>query len=334
LRILILEYASASGINDPSICTEGYAMLEGIIEDFKSKNADYLLWHDSNFNNRSCHCIKIDEDLMTWLDRNINLYDACILIAPEEDLTLFKLTELIEKKNVQVIGSSSKAVYTCSNKYETYKALKDKFNIIRTEKVFFDEIDNYNTFIKGWKVIKPTDGVSCSGVKIIDSSNEFQKAVELIQSNLPYFIVQDFIEGTSASVSLLSNGDKAMPLSLNSQNIKFEGNNINYSGGYVPLKHELEYDAKKIAKKAVESINGLKGYVGVDVILGEKVHIVEINPRITTPYVALKNIINFNLGEAIFNSVNGKLPLKINLNGKISFHKEKNDLKMHKLENF
>ncbi|MGZ7108273.1 MAG: ATP-grasp domain-containing protein [Methanobacterium sp.] len=331
MKILILEYASASGINDPSICTEGYAMLEGLIDDFKSRNADYLLSYKVNFNSKNCNCIRIQEDLMDWLDNNIQDYEKCILIAPEEDLILFKLTELMEKKNVHVIGSSSKAVSVCSDKFEMYKTLKDHVNIIKTEKIYFNDIDGYKPSINCKKVIKPADGVSCSGVRIVESFKELKIAAESMHSSLPYFLVQEFVEGTPASVSMLSDGKEAIPLSLNLQHIRLEVNKISYNGGEVPFEHELSEDAQKIAKKAVESINGLKGYVGVDIILGDEVHLVEINPRLTTPYVALKNILNFNLGEAIFDSVYGVFPSKINFNGKISFYKKDNNLKINEL---
>jgi len=328
LKILILEYASASGLNDPSICAEGYAMLEGLINDFKSKNADYLISRNSHFEGKYCNPVWIDGDLMNWLNKNIGLYDACLLIAPEEDFILYKITELIEKNNVEVIGSSSDAVKVCSDKYAMYEALKGKVKIIETEKVFFDELEYYTSSFNGKKIIKPADGVSCSGISIVKSLKEVKKAASLMQTNLPYFILQDFVEGVSASVSLLSNGDKAVPLSLNLQNIEFRDNGVNYSGGEVPFEHEMSLEAKIAAKYAVESIKGLKGYVGVDVILGDAVHIVEVNSRITTPYVALKDIVNFNLGDAIFDSVNGIFPSKINLNGKISFYKEHNRLKI------
>lgn len=331
MKILILEYASALGINDPSICAEGHAMLEGLVEDFKYKNADYIIAKNAGFETGYGNRIEIQENLMDWLDENIALYDSCLLIAPEEDFILHKLTELIEKKDVKVIGSSSKAVLTCSDKYKMYDALKGKVNIIETRRVFFDEIDDCNSHFDEKKIIKPADGVSCSGVKIVDSFDEFKEAANSMQSNLPYFIVQDFVEGKSASVSLLCNGEEAIPLSLNLQNIQFDSNGINYNGGEVPFEHELSIEAKMAAKKAVESIEGLKGYVGVDVIVGDEVYIVEINSRVTTPYVALKDILNFNLGEAILDSVYGILPSKVNLDGKIAFYKEKNHLKIKKL---
>lgn len=68
----------------------------------------------------------------------------------------------------------------------------------------------------------------------------------------------------------------------------------------------------------------MKGYVGVDLLLDEaheEIYILEINPRLTTSYVALRRLLNFNLGEAIIDAVNGELPAKIELEGSLSFLK-------------
>ena len=94
------------------------------------------------------------------------------------------------------------------------------------------------------------------------------------------------------------------------------------------MGHSSENEAKEIAKKAVESIRGLKGYVGVDLILGDEVYLVEINSRITTPYVALRQMLNFNLGEAIVESVKGHLPEEVNIKGEIEFQKEADHLQL------
>lgn len=333
MDIIIIEYATALGIDDPSISAEGRAMLEELLDDFKNKNADYLVSKNvQNFNSIHCNPVELEEDLMEWIDKNVSNYDACLVIAPEEDFILHEITYLIEKKGVCIIGSSSNAVKICSDKYVMYEALKDHVPIIKTEKIYFDDINKHKVFNNENKVVKPADGVSCSGVQIINNSKELKKAASMLQTNLPYFVVQDFVEGTSASVSLISNGKEAIPLSLNLQDIELTGDGINYNGGKVPLNHELADEAKEIAKKAAESINGLKGYVGVDMILGDEVHLVEINSRITTPYVALRDIINFNLGDAILDSIYGILPSKIELNGEISFFKEDNTLSFKKLD--
>lgn len=331
MKILILEYATAIGLDDPSIRAEGQAMLEGLLEDFKGKNVDYLISSMKSISgNDNCNPVELEGDLIDWLDKNISNYEACLLIAPEEDFTLYNLTDFLEKKCISIIGSNSDAVMICSDKFKMYESLKGKVHIIETERVFFGAVNEYKSF-NNKKIVKPVDGVSCSGIQVVESKDEMKKAAASIETNLPYFIIQDFMEGTSASVSLISNGKEAVPLSLNFQDIEFSDHGINYNGGKVPLNHELADEAKKAAKRAVESIEGLKGYVGVDMILGDEVHVVEINSRITTPYVALRNILDFNLGDAILASIGGKLPSKINLNGKISFYKESGVLKLEKI---
>ena len=331
MKILVLEYITAIGIDDPSLWSEGQAMLDGFLEDFKDMDVDYLISLDHSISrNNYCNPVKLEGELMDWLDENISNYDSCLVIAPEEDFILYDIVNFIEKKGVEIIGSSSDAVMKCSDKFKMYESLKGKVPIIETEKVFFNEIDSYKQF-NNKRILKPADGVSCSGVHVVSSNDEMKKAASLIETNLPYFIIQNFIEGISASVSLISNGREAVPLSLNLQDIHFTDDGINYNGGKVPLIHELEDEAKEVAKRAVESMDGLKGYVGVDMILGKEVYLVEINSRITTPYVALRCLLNFNLGDAILDSIYGKLPTKINLSGAISFCKKDDVLKLEKV---
>ncbi len=254
---------------------------------------------------------------------------------------------IIEKQGVPVLGSSSNAVKITTNKFDMYNALNGKVPVIKTERILFKDSDNeiikelnnyksnFNDVVS--KIAKPADGVSCSGVYVVDSSSDLLRAKSHIQNLtlLPYFILQDYIPGISASVSLLSDGKTAVPLSLNFQNIRLNSGKITYIGGKVPLKHKLSDLAMETAKKAVESIDGIKGYVGVDIIIDEindQVHVIEINSRITTPYIAIRSIINFNLGEAIINAVNGKLPSEVRLNGMVKFYKEGKTLRINVIQ--
>ncbi|SCG85274.1 ATP-grasp domain-containing protein [Methanobacterium congolense] len=371
MKLLIFEFATAMGMEDPALTAEGRAMLSGLIYDFESMDADYLLSQTLKSlipkNEGICRPILIKGDVETWLTENIQGYDACLLIAPEEDLILHDLTKLIEEAGVEVLGSSSDAVMTCTNKYRMYESLKGSTKnddsvldaLIKTEKVCFKDLESedskgteiYRSLFdtaknpekiygssegigkKIFKVVKPADGVSCTGVHVVDSFKAFHDAVDAVKkfTNLPYFILQDYVEGVTASVSLLSDGENALPLSLNFQNVHLKNGKIDYNGGHVPLEHELSQRAMEIAKSTVESIPGLRGYVGVDVILAEDVKIVEVNSRLTTPYVALRQILNFNLGEAILESVHGKLPENVSIDGTIEFQKVGNDLTMKRV---
>ena len=333
LNLLIFEYAMAMGLENPIITVEGQYMLEGLLSDLNSTGADFLISKYSKLNttteSRNCNSIVIDEEVSSWLDENISEYDTCFPVAPEEDLILYGLTKMMEDNGVKIIGSSSDAVLICSDKFRTYEILKNDFPLVKSEKVYFSNLKNYKNIFNNRNkkmLVKPADGVSCSGVRVVQSYADFIKAAANIKrmTRLPFLLLQDYLEGRSTSVSILSTGKKALPMSLNLQDIKLNQDKLVYTGGKVPYEHRLSDEAKDISKKAVESISGLKGYVGVDLLLDEAndtVHILEINPRLTTSYVALRRLSNFNLGESIINAVNGSLPSEINIDGSVSFKK-------------
>lgn len=336
MKLLVFEYANAIGLKNPIITVEGQHILEGLLTDLNHIGADYIIsgyskinYHTVNGKSENCTPLIINEELPSWLEENISNYDACLPVAPEEDLILYEITKILEKNQVETIGSSSDAVLACSDKFETYNLLKDDLPLIETEKVFFSRLKDYKNIFSNGKtmLVKPADGVSCSGVQVVQSYADFIKASAHLKrtTSLPYFLLQDLMEGKSTSASILSTGKRATPLSLNLQNIGFNQGNLIYNGGEVPYEHNLSDDAKDIAKKAVESIGGLKGYVGVDLLLDEdhdEIYILEINPRLTTSYVALRRLLNFNLGEAIIKAVNGELPTEIEFNGSLTFLKD------------
>ena len=331
MNLLIFEYATAGGVKEPAFTAEGQAMVQGLAQDFNRLSASYVISkHSESIDGGRCQPIIIDEDPKKWLENNITNYDFCLPIAPEEDLLLYEITRIIENTSVRVLGSSLDAVLTCTDKLRTYQVLKNRVSVIESQRVYWDEIQDQTQLFPSKKVVKPADGVSCSAVQVVGSFEEFKNATNKIKdfSGLPYFLVQNYVQGDSASVSLLSDGTEAIPISLNQQKVTLENGKINYQGGKVPLNHPLEEEAKKVAKKAVESINGLKGYVGVDLILGEEAHLVEVNSRITTPYVVLRNMLNFNLGEAILESVMGHLPQEVMLVGQTKFRKKGDELQI------
>jgi predicted ATP-grasp superfamily ATP-dependent carboligase len=346
MKILIFEFATAMGLEEPSITAEGQAMLQGILEDLEGLETEHLISDKfKTMKISKSDSITIHGNLKEWLHENLHNYDACLPIAPEENNLLHDITMIIEQEDVKVLGSSSNAVKITTNKFDMYNSLKGKIPVIKTEKLFFKDL-NKKSFIEEYgsifkegisKVVKPADGVSSTGVMVVNSFKELKMSCTYLSAltQLPYCIIQEHVLGVAASVSLLSNGKTAVPLSLNFQDVRLNSGEIDYNGGSIPLEHELSDSAKETAKRAVESIEGLRGFVGVDIILDgdeNSVHLVEINSRLTTPYVALRKIINLNLGIVILNALNGELPSEVFLNGKVNFYKEGNSLKVDVLK--
>ena len=108
----------------------------------------------------------------------------------------------------------------------------------------------------------------------------------------------------------------------------------------LPFENKYEKEAFEIAKKAVEAIDGIKGFVGVDLLINcdEKdvysVYLLEINSRFTTPYVGLNRISDLNIGKSIIDVIDGEInidDIDISLDGKVEFKKSEDDLVIRRI---
>ncbi|MGN1362953.1 MAG: ATP-grasp domain-containing protein, partial [Methanobrevibacter sp.] len=86
-----------------------------------------------------------------------------------------------------------------------------------------------------------------------------------------------------------------------------------------------------------ESIEGLKGFVGVDLIVKEEnddyiPYLIEINSRFTTPYVGLRKVLNINIGQTIIDLIDGKLSIDdiddLSFKSSVKFIKDNGQLKI------
>jgi len=64
-------------------------------------------------------------------------------------------------------------------------------------------------------IIKPLMGVDCEDIVILEDINDLSYDLENIFPAGSRIIVQEYIEGRNISVSLISDGKKAIPISLN-----------------------------------------------------------------------------------------------------------------------
>ncbi len=305
IKILLFEYAVGSGeVLDNNILGEGKLMFDKLLNDFLSDDNIYVIsivdekyknqYNSSKYNNSNLYITTPDGDYKSKIIDMLENFDVdyALIIAPECNNILYNLTKLIEKYEIKNLGSSSNGVKIAGNKYLTYLKIKDA---VSTPKTF--ELDKY--------VIKEIDG--CGGNhKIIDEN----------------YIIQEFVGGKSYSVSFIvqnvenstlnSNKYIYYPLSLNKQYIK-----ECYCGGEVNIYHPLKERIISESIKALNCIDGLNGYVGVDVIVNKgDVHILEINARITTSIAGLT--INPPLSKLLMDNILGRC-LKYTLEGSKKF---------------
>jgi predicted ATP-grasp superfamily ATP-dependent carboligase len=330
MRIIIYEHVSGGGYCGkpipPMLLAEAFAMLRCITKDFKAAGHTVTVLLDSRL---SVLNPPLDADFMVpifypsefelFLRCIAQINDAIYIIAPETSKVLEDLLNQIEQMKIISLNCKSKAVGKVSSKSELYESLeKAGFLIPKTlvfERGISVELLKSRISEVGFPLVfKPAVGAGACGLSLVKNESQIDRALEkiLAEPGDSRFLVQEFIEGKSVSASLFSNGKKAVPVSLNEQLVQISGvkEDSYYQGGVIPFEHALKDDAFALAEKAVSLFEGLRGYIGVDLILTKKaVLVVDINPRLTTSFVGLSTIASFNLAEALLNSIiSGELP--------------------------
>ena len=97
-------------------------------------------------------------------------------------------------------------------------------------------------------------------------------------------------------------------MTLNLQEISGRAR-LSYRGGRVPFDHPLRPLAFWRAEEVVRAIPGLKGYVGIDMVLTDcDAVVIEVNPRVTTSYVGIRKVLRQNSGAMMLCAALGNLP--------------------------
>lgn len=251
--------------------------------------------------------------------------DAVLILAPETDGTLSRLTRIVEAAGNLLLGSNSTAVATTGDKAACYHCFqKAGLPTPHTRLTNFASAPRVAEELGFPLVTKPLDGVGCAGVCLVKDPSDLAGALNLVRKETSHkqILLQTFVSGIHASVSLLVTRDRALPLSLNGQEVR-PGRPFTYRGGVIPLVHPMAGRALELSRLAVGQVPGLRGYVGVDLVLTQdEALLIEINPRITTSYVGLRQVLSINLARAIWDACCwGVLPEKASIFGQVSFIK-------------
>jgi predicted ATP-grasp superfamily ATP-dependent carboligase len=255
--------------------------------------------------------------------------DAALILAPETDGTLADLLRQAEQAGIPLLCSDSSAVSIAGNKTACNKLFRTaELPTPRTVTATFTSAPRLANRIGFPLVMKPFDGVGCEGVCLVDSDSDLAKSVAIIRQITTHdrILLQPYVSGVHASVSLLVSRGRSLVLSLNRQLIE-ESLPFQYQGSQVPFDHPEGPNAIELARSAVGLIPGLQGYVGVDLVLQDgTAQLIEINPRLTTSYIGLRQVSRINLVLAMWEAcMNGVLPPRVPLSGQVVIKKDDPD---------
>lgn len=296
MRIFIYEHMTAQSIGiaanspDHGMYLEGRAMRDAVVADaLRIAGASVLVWSDDQAP------ISIAE-----FEKLSQCSDWTFVIAPEIDGCLFDLAAKVEATGGRLLGPSSQAIRLTSDKLvlaEFWRA-----HGIATPATTDRSPTNCEAFPVVWK---PRDGAGSNHTFLLNSAIDVVRTQAVVAGCHPIgqMILQEFVPGTPASIAFICGPHGNIPLLPAYQYFSSDGC-IRYLGGELPLPPHLAARAREIGTRALESITGLKGYVGVDLVLGSEIDAsgdfaIEVNPRLTTSYVGLRTLAAFNLVEAM-----------------------------------
>jgi predicted ATP-grasp superfamily ATP-dependent carboligase len=253
-----------------------------------------------------CHMLDDMEDFaMVWQTCMDNA-DAVWPIAPEFSNVLMHISETVISHGKLLLNSPPHAVQTTSSKLMTASCLIDHgIPVVPTY-----EINGVVPKHSGSWVLKPDDGVGCHGIRICRDSDELYQQLQSLPAGSEY-VIQPFVHGTPTSLNILACRGEAYVLSVNHQRIAVTDNRFVLLGCLVngQLNHRARY--RRIGQEVVAALPDLWGIIGIDIIDTEKeLQVLEVNPRITTSYVGLKESTGINPAAMVLDLVHDKLPLR------------------------
>ena len=303
MKILVAEYASALGLGG-TVELEGRAMLAALVKSFARSGHDVVYpTGGPELDEGQGVLIKTEEDFEALL---VEKADAGLLIAP--DGMQPHLLQILERNMVN-LGASPAAAALAADKLLCTKALA-KAGVPVAEIV-----EKPDPVEKGCQryVVKPRTGCGSEGVRI----TSYARAG-------PGEIVTRYHEGLHLSASFILGREGFLPLTINRQIMDFSGQGPKYQGSQVPYRTPRADEIWAEAKKASEALN-LRGYAGIDFVLGEEPRALDVNARPTSSIMGIVRVMKEEIGELILQGRFGGLPKEVQVEGEYVFRKE--DLK-------
>ena len=341
-KIFIFEFVSGGGYNQVdiplSLFCEGYAMLRTTIEDFKKLGFQIITLLDKRISHLARYLktdmvkfVKPEDDYLKIYTKCVKKSPFCFIIAPEFSKHLYNLTKIAKNLNKKILSIDLSGVWLGTSKLETYKYfIANKVNTPKSYKIplkggkmdvdfILQKFEQFDCSL----IMKPEDGAGSELIYHFTTKDQILQLFERAKANLDIarsYIVQEFIDGDDLSISIINrttsekiNTMDQIILSINAQNVQNIDSNKDslYLGGFTPVENYkvLKNKFEKILKSM--DLTSFQGYFGIDFIkkADNSIYFIEINPRLTTSYIGIRNILDFNPLEFLFNQYKSKFEL-------------------------
>ena len=286
MKVLLAEYATAHA---PALAPEGAAMLDVLKKSFTRCGYEIEMPGAGDFG--------------AEIERLAPLCDMGLVIAPDHLLSRYTM---ILEQHTHNIGCGAMNVALCANKVKTTQILLSHGIPVPADAK------------SGKRVVKPVHGCGAQGVRLTSSAPAAEE------------FSQEYIEGEHFSASLVGSrivgdaclyfsGNPPLSLAVNRQFIEVgDDGAFRYCGGETPVHPARGQEIIDIATKSV-AVLGCQGYCGVDMVVADKVYVVDVNPRITTSLVGIAACMEEEIARILVDASFGKPIAAVHLKGSVRF---------------
>jgi len=287
MKVLLAEYTAA---RDPALAPEGKAMLDVLVKSFTACGYEVVLPGPGDFSAEIAR-----------------LAPACemgLVIAPDAMLAKFSLPL---EQHSHTLGCGSMNAAVCANKRSTEKILRAHGISVPGPAP-----------AEGNHIVKPVTGCDAIGVRLTtDAPGKDEIAQEYIAGEL--YSVSLVMSRVVGEACLYFSGNPPLVLAVNRQDVAANvDGTFTYRGGETPVHPAREQEIIETAKKAA-TVLGCQGYCGVDIIVADKVYVLDVNPRITTSIVGIAACMDEEIATLLVSASEGQTPADVHLHGKVRF---------------
>jgi predicted ATP-grasp superfamily ATP-dependent carboligase len=292
LKVFVCEFITGGGLYNaplpPSLAREGDAMLGALLADLlQLPDVEITTTRDPRLPvlNLPVTVEIAQENIWQQWSQCIAEADAVWPIAPESGGMLERISSMAAGR--RLLGCALDAVHLATSKRATVRCL-EKAGIAVVPTWLVSEFKPYS----GRFVAKPDDGVGCEGSRVFDS---VEALLYWMDGKDTTHVIQPWLAGAPASLSMICRNGRAQLLSCNRQLIEVIDGEIHYRGSLLNDFAQYWPEFEHLAVQVAAAIPELAGYVGVDVMVDHgRLTVLEINPRLTTSYAGLHQATGLN----------------------------------------
>ena len=276
-------------------------MVDALATDFAAAGFEVQRMIDTSVcpspNNRSAeqmyHTVNSSADERPLFIELAQASDATMVIAPETDGALSERVRWTLEAGGQLLGPDLRVTELATDKHQLAKHLS-ACGIPVVEGIALEAGSRLPADVPYPAVIKPRDGAGSQQMFLLKQVNPSLHTPVAAR-------LEPYLEGLPISVSILAGPGGICPLPACRQLLSDDGK-FTYLGGSLPLDPHYAERGTRLAVRAAAACGTLRGFLGVDLILGSNVdedRVIEINPRLTTSYLLLRRATEENLAGAI-----------------------------------